>query len=140
MIFNRIIHLIVVYWVSFSLLQDSLIPNEKVRKIFLHLKVTQPLLCFWIKLVFVSSTAEFSYHALSNSLMPSPWKHYSQVSPWKILENFTFSPVSQAVFIGVLRQGVLSMISSCFFSEFTTSMLGSKVQLPPPTINVSWEA
>ena len=42
----------------------------------------------------------------SISLIPPRWEYYSQFSPWKIFENFSFSPVRQAVPTGVLRQGV----------------------------------
>ena len=40
-------------------------------------------------------------------LIPPRWKNYSQVSPQKNLENFTFSLVGQVVPAGVLRQGVV---------------------------------
>ena len=37
---------------------------------------------------------------------PPRWEYCSQASPSKISENFPFSPVSQGVTTGVLRQGV----------------------------------
>ena len=43
------------------------------------------------------------------SLMSLRWENYSQVSPWKVFKNFSFSSVSQAVSTRVLRQGVFKV-------------------------------
>ena len=51
--------------------------------------------------------AEFSHYPQSASLMPPQWEYCSHVSPGKNFWKFSFSPVSQAVPTGVLRQGVL---------------------------------
>ena len=39
-------------------------------------------------------------------IMPPLRKNYSQFLPRKVFENFTFSPMSQAIPTGVLKQGV----------------------------------
>ena len=54
-----------IYWVPFWILKDALIANAIFQNIFWQLKVTQPVLCFWInqlymflnqRYVFVSSS------------------------------------------------------------------------------------
>lgn len=52
---------------------------------------------------------ELSYYLRLVSLMSLRWENYSQVSPWKVFEHFSFSSVSQAVSTGVLRQGVFKV-------------------------------
>ena len=50
--------------------------------------------------------------------MPPRWKNYSQVSPRKIFENFSFSPVIQAISTGTLRQGLSTLQDSALLKQF----------------------
>lgn len=103
------------YWAPFSNLKHSLIANGD-HKDFWHLKVTQALLRFLLNLVYIFlnqlsiffSSACWIFRWVSS---PPRWKIYSQVSLLKMFKTFTFSPVSQAIPTGVLRQGVASINS-----------------------------
>ena len=55
LIFNGIIHLMVWYGVPLSIFKDFLIANEIFHMAYWHFKVSQPLQCFQVNLVLVSS-------------------------------------------------------------------------------------
>lgn len=97
LILNCIFHLMV-----FIL---DLAANEIFHIAFWYLKVTQPLLCFWVNLVFVSSHAwvfmswRIGFHAsLVKKLNPGLTR--------KLFESLKFSPMTQAVH-GVTKTGCL---------------------------------
>ena len=89
-----------VYWVLFSTIKDALIANAKFHKIFWHLEVTKPFLCFWFNQVFIFLSLLYFYVCYFISLdlhtIPGcfPCLHGGKVNrrsdPGKFLEILNF--------------------------------------------------
>ena len=115
----------------------------KCSQRFLTLRVYSATSVSWSTWYLLIHLTELSYYLRLVSLMSLRWENYSQVSPWKVFKNFSFSSVSQAVSTGVLRQGVFKVshasrmtfisrfhnLSLCFFKETIKDSLGaSRIQ------------
>ena len=81
----------------------------KCSQRFLTLRVYSATSVSWSTWYLLIHLTELSYYLRLVSLMSLRWENYSQVSPWKVFKNFSFSSVSQAVSTGVLRQGVFKV-------------------------------